>query len=201
MELNSFNWNNILNSVDVDEASEMFNKVIGQILDKYTIIENKSAKASKLKPWITNGLLKSIRYRDKLSKQLRHHPFNTQLRARFTRYRNILISLIKKAKYRFYKTKIDEANGDSRKFWNIVNEVAGRPSRKGKFPVEGFCAHGDTATPDVIKIVSNNFNNYFASVGAQLGSTIKTDGPAEVDDAIYATDKVFSLRPVTQQEL
>lgn len=107
VELNSFNWNNILNSVDVDEASEMFNKVIGQILDKYTIIENKSAKASKLKPWITNGLLKSIRYRDKLSKQLRHHPFNTQLRARFTRYRNILISLIKKAKYRFYKTKID----------------------------------------------------------------------------------------------
>lgn len=200
-DLSVKDWGEVINSDHVDMAVDVFNGVLNSIIVQNTEVVNISAKLRKIKPWITKGLLNSIRYRDVLSRQLKKQPFNTRLRSRYIRYRNILKSTIKRAKYSFYQNKINESQGDPRKFWNIVNEVAGRPSTKDKFPVEAFSKHGDAVSPDRIKLISENFNNYFASVGSQLASALRTDGPADVDDADHAVQAVFALRPVTQTEL
>lgn len=65
---------------------------------------------------------------------------------RFISYRILLHSLIKRAKFGFYKRKIEDANGDTKQFWSVVNEVAGRPTAKELFPVQGFSLQGEPVT-------------------------------------------------------
>ena len=124
-----------------------------------------------------------------------------QLKRYFTRYRNNLHSLIKRSKFNYYKDKIQEAGGDSRKFWTVVNEMAGRPTGKDPFPVEAFSGVDGTVTSDEVKVVSNSINEYFASVGSRLAESIAPAGPPQVRDVDHPVNSVFTLRPVTREEI
>lgn len=55
----------------------------------------------------------------------------------------MLHSLIKRVNFRYYNNKVNAEGGDSRKFWSVVNEIAGRPPHKEHFPVEAFCTIDD----------------------------------------------------------
>jgi hypothetical protein len=196
-------WKEVLESNDVNAATVKLNDILLNTLKQNTTVHVHRAKNTKLKPWITSGLLSSIRLRDKMSKEARRNPLNVQINSKYKRYRNILKSLIKRAKFDYYKHKINEAHGDPRKFWNIVNVVAGRPAGKSKFPLNAFGGRGGAASPssDDVKQISNEFNDYFACVGRRLAEALDPAGPLEVDDADHAAGSEFWLRPVTRGEL
>jgi hypothetical protein len=200
-QLENRNWQEILDCPHLDECTEKFTNEISIIFNSATKQIKSCAKNRKLKPWITSGLLTSIRYRDSLFKKLKKEPYNVRLRARYTNYRNMLNSLVKQTKIDYYKSKIDEAAGDARKFWSVVNEVSGRPTQASGFPVEGFCVGGGSATPSEIKGISQDFNLFFSNVGSSLAQAITTNGPPEVVDADYASNSVFALEPVTREQL
>lgn len=198
------NWESVCNNTNLNSAVNSFEQVLCSIIQKHSTRAIKTSKCCKLKSWITTGLINSIRYRDKIRKIIKKQPFNIILRNHYTRYRNVLKSTIKRAKFEHYKSQITEADGDSRKFWSTVNDIAGRPSRKEPFPIKAFCESspdGIDNAPDTVKEISNAFNQYFANVGSQLASAINPTGPPGVEDADYALDSVFELRPVTHQEL
>lgn len=191
----------ILDCTDVDDCSS---KLIGYIQNSLTSASEQvkiNSKNTRIKPWISFGILTSIRKRDSLHKQLKKQPFNSVLRNRYRRYRNTLHSLIKITKYNYYKNKIDQAGGDVRKFWKIVGEVAGRPRSKDRFPVEGFCGNSATVTDSDIENLSAQFNSYFANVGTNLASAIVPVGPPVVEDAGHARDSVFALEPINHDQL
>lgn len=75
----------------------------------------------------------------------------------------MLHSMIKRLKFSYYKKQINNAAGDPRKFWTLVNEVAGRSRVKDKFPVNSFIKHGNQVTPDTVKELGQSFKQYFAS--------------------------------------
>lgn len=83
-------WNEIIKSSSIDFCADKLIEIIQGIIKDATIIVKRTAKTTKLKPWISAGLIKSIRNRDKLSKQLKKEPYNINLRDRYTRYRNLL---------------------------------------------------------------------------------------------------------------
>jgi hypothetical protein len=126
-------------------------------------------------------------------------PYNEQLKLRFQRYRNLLHSLIKRRKYDYYKNKLDDTAGDCRRFWGVVNEVAGRPANKERFPVSAFCDVGNSDSTRELIQVCNSFNKYFASVGSCLAGALRPTGPPDVEDADHASRSEFVLYPVTFQ--
>ncbi|XP_039279261.1 uncharacterized protein LOC120350360 [Nilaparvata lugens] len=102
-------WRRVVEAADVDEAAESFNEILQKNLEQFTTSERVCAKTKKIKPWITSGLLQSMRRRDKLSKEVRRNPYNNQLRKKFIRFRNTLKAAIKRSKYNYYKNKLSEA--------------------------------------------------------------------------------------------
>lgn len=60
----------------------------------------------KLKPWITKGIIVSIRHREKMYGQKIKNPNNITLITKYNKYRNLLNTLIKKAKSMYYHNKI-----------------------------------------------------------------------------------------------
>ncbi|XP_054291017.1 calbindin-32-like [Macrosteles quadrilineatus] len=100
------------------------------------------------------------------------------------------------------KDQIEQANGDAKRFWGIVNEAAGRPVRKQPFPVQEFADSNDAVTPDHVKSISNSFNNYFASVGVELATALHPDGPPPVlVEADPSQESVFRFQPVTGEQI
>lgn len=87
-------------------------------------------KNKKLKEWITQGLIISIKNRNRLSIKLQKRPFDRDLKFKFTRYRNLLNILIRKAKMLHYQNKIITAGKDSKEIWRILNNFTGRKSNK-----------------------------------------------------------------------
>ncbi|XP_039299521.1 uncharacterized protein LOC120355241 [Nilaparvata lugens] len=152
-------WRRVVEAADVDEAAESFNEILQKNLEQLTTSERVCAKTKKIKPWITSGLLQSMRRRDKLSKEVRRNPYNNQLRQKFIRFRNTLKAAIKRSKYNYYKNKLSEAGGDSRKFWNVINEVSGRSTGKPKFPLQAYCERGGEASPAEIKQIASATHN------------------------------------------
>ncbi|KAG8273350.1 hypothetical protein J6590_023862 [Homalodisca vitripennis] len=82
-----------------------------------------------------------------------------------------------------------------KKFWTVVNEVAGRTSDKERFPVVAFCDTENSDTSPSVENVCDSFNNFFASVGPRLVGALHPSDPAVVDDADHAASAVFDFRP------
>jgi hypothetical protein len=199
--LRNHNWQELLQLNNVDLSAEMLTNTIKELISNATFEKPVNAKFTKLKPWITAGLVRSIRERDRLSKKLKSQPFNAFLRNRYIQYRNLLNTLIRRTKYDYYKAKIEEAGSNAKKFWSLLNEVAGRPGHRPKFPLGQFIQNVDVATTEQVKTVCNTFNDCFASVGSVLADQIQPNAPIVVDDADHAVDAVFTLQPVTREQL
>ena len=81
-------------------------------------------KKLRLKPWITNGLLKSIRNKNKMFNRLQNHHNNLALNEKYEEYRNTLNRSLRLAKQNHYHNILNEHKGNSKKVWEVTNELA-----------------------------------------------------------------------------
>lgn len=120
-------WSGLFETSNPSAALSYFN---GNILDTINnCIVSKhhtSTKNRKLKPWITNGLVISIKNRDKLNMKTKRDKTNLKLLNYYRAYRNKLTILIRKAKEQFYINKIETCKGNGREIWKVINELTSR---------------------------------------------------------------------------
>ena len=117
-------------TADINLNYEMINDEILRAKNKH--MPCKSVKFNKYKhkksTWITQGLLKSIRYRDKLYKPLRLYNPNSlhydTLKFNLNTYN--LIFIIRKsiisAKEMYYESRFNRIGNDIRRTWKTINE-------------------------------------------------------------------------------
>jgi len=119
--ISSFDWHSLLINNDVDILVDKFNYKINELINsatKVTIIsKSKLKKTHKIKIWITNGLLISIKNRQKLYKKKLISPFDLNLRQYYIKYRNLLNLLIKKARCLYYSNLISLAKNNMKTTW------------------------------------------------------------------------------------
>ena len=176
---------------DVNDANVyelLDNNLIADPNENYTIIENiiKDSKNKhlpsklvrfnkykhKLSPWITNGILTSIRFRDKLYRKLEktqkdsttYDVLNNNLR----NYNGILNKAIRIAKREYYHVLLKYKN-DLKKTWSTINALLCRNKKTKSFPNAVKTDHGKIT---IKKEIANYFNNYFTSVGQKLANSI-----------------------------
>lgn len=94
-------WENVYRESDVNLAYECFSNKLNILIDKCTQYRNIKIN-NKLKPWITQGLITSIKRRDSLKKKCLKEKNNLQLWDEYKNYRNYLTKLIKKNKTKLY---------------------------------------------------------------------------------------------------
>lgn len=199
--IRSQNWDSVLLNNNSNESCNIFVNLMKEIVSSSTKTKHVSAKCTKLKPWITSNLLKSIRHRDKLSKQVKRQPFNRELSNNFKNYRNTLSNLIKNAKEIYFRSQIEKSKDNSKLLWKNIGTVMGVKKNKEGFPIEVFANGNDRVGSDEVSAVADAFNEYFVNVGASLASAVPPVAEPVVDDEAHRTDSVFQLRPVTEEEL
>ena len=119
---------------------------------------------------MTQGILNSIRKRDRLKQKLLKNKHNTDIKNYYKNYRNIVTTLIKTSKNNFYKGKILEAGNNYRKVWDCINEIT-NCNKKCKENIEQIITDDNIVTTNKDEIAST-FNQFFIDIGEKISSDI-----------------------------
>lgn len=176
---NFLNNADIMNKINiclnVDEKYESLQNIIKEGLN--TCLPIKTCRFNKYKhkkcPWITSGILQSIKHRDKLYRQLKslsdhNSNFNTK-NINFKTYNHILKKSIRLAKQSYYQNCFTKFKNDSKNTWSTIKEIINKTKPKGDFP-EYLIKNGSKITKE--NDIANEFNNFFVNIGPKLAAEI-----------------------------
>ena len=180
-------------TADINLNYEMLNDEI--LRAKHKHMRCKLVKFNKYKhkksTWITQGLLKSIRYRDKLYKKLRLSNPNTlhydTLKFNLKTYNLILRKSIISAKQTYYESRFNRIGNDIRRTWKTINEILTKNQTKNKFPTV-FNDDGSMIADRVN--IANKFNVFFTNIGEKIAKGINYDGNKNYDN--YLNKEIHS---------
>ena len=118
-----------------DNPNEALDKLVRMIknkIDKHAPLKRLSRQQMKIKtkPWLTFGIIKSIKTKNKLFK-LSYKQNKPNLVNKYKEYLKVLKQTIKKAKQSYYYEEIVKHKNIFQKQWGIINEILGR-NKKNK---------------------------------------------------------------------
>ena len=171
--------NNLLSSRLRDQKQvlnyESFLNIFTKSMNETCMLKTtKVSKRNKVRnPWITSGIINSIANRDQLYKKWKKSITKTfklgdpGLYEDYRRYRNNLSNVIKKCKQQYYSVKFENATGNLKKTWAIINELRGkhRNNLPSYFKIDGSVVSED-------KDIANSFNSYFSSLAENMNKSI-----------------------------
>ncbi len=176
----NINWDTVLevNKCDPNYSFNNLDKKINDILDVYAPIRKLSKKELKglSKPWITSGIRKSIKRRDKLLNKYINCNDNLrkkELHSEYKTLRNRIVSLIKANKNEHYRRFFAENSKDIRKTWKGIKSIININSLNKVQPSSMIIDKEINSNP---MSIANGFNDYFSSIAKDLQQNIKTTG-------------------------
>lgn len=158
-ELHLNSWGEVFCSVNPDTAYTNFVNALVQIICKYKTTVKVNRRNFKLKPWMSDSLLKLINRRNSILKKLYKNPSNTALKDNIDMLNSRIKILVPKTKEAYYKSKISEAI-DLKSKWKVVNNVLNNSCNSNNIT---SIVIGDNDFRDPSKI-ANAFNDHFCKI-------------------------------------
>jgi hypothetical protein len=150
-----------------DEITTALKKYLPIKVVKYHKHKHKKSK------WITQGIIRSIKYRDRLYADLQMtDPDNISYndkKSNLNAYNRILKQNIRIAKKMYYHSLFEKYKDDVKKTWSAINGILNRSKKKRDFP-KHFLIHGQYASDP--KFISNEFNKFFVNIGSSLSDSL-----------------------------
>lgn len=163
----------------------------------------KSVKFNKHKhkasPWITYGIIQSLKERDKLFCKLKNMDPTTSeaeaLKLSLSLFRKILQKTIRQAKYTYYNSRFENLKSNMKKTWGLINNILQRKCKPHSYPDHFMISKSITKDKNEI---ANEFNSFFVNIGEKLASKISHEGPENYKQ--YLTENVtsnFDFKPIS----
>ena len=194
-----------LNDITADNYNFIFSKflqIVRSAIDFYAPLRQASPRQKRIqsKPWLTKGLLVSIKRKQKL---YRSHFMSHDLEKQqfYKQYSNKLNKIKYKAKKFFYVDLFEECfiHNNPRKIWSTINSLlhtkSDNPSTPFKLLINDIVVNNPVELADC-------FNHHFSEVRTKLANNLPPSSVCTVND--YLTERVFStifLEPVASDEI
>ena len=148
-------------------------------------------------PWITKGLLTSVKKKNKLYKKYLANP--TPVRdSQYKRYKNKLNHLIRISKKTYYDKKFELAKSDLKTTWKLINEVTNLKRKKPSLP-SSFRSNNMTINEP--SKIANDFCKYFSEIGPSLARKIPPTNRSFHEFLGPTISETIFLKPTTVNEL
>lgn len=157
----------------------------------------------KLCAWATNGIIRSIKYRDNLYKQLKSTQKNSiehvSLKTNLNTYNKILKKSIRTAKTLYYHNKFAQHKADIKKTWQTIDQILNR--KKGKHVSSSIFKVGNQTISDPTEI-SNRFNTFFTTIGPNLANEIGTPPDQTFQQYLrHNTNSKFTFKQISPTDV
>ena len=169
-ELEHCDWERALDNVDASDAYKIFLQKFTSLYNncfpvKRTRLNNSTLK----KPWITKGLLKSIKKKNALYKRFLSAP-NPTREHHYKSFRNRLTRLLRLAKREYYEKKLTEYKSNIKFTRRVLNEVIN--NRKNKFSILPSAFKINDSEISNPTEIANGFCTYFTGLGSSLAEKV-----------------------------
>ena len=194
-ELSQFDWDSV-SGAQIDPChsfSILYNKV-NKLLNKHAPYKTLSQRRVKQmqKPWITRGLTKSIRVKNRL--------LYSGNKAQYKIYRNKILLLSRLSKKLYYHSYFSQNLTNMKNTWAGINSLINNKRRDFKRISSIIHPVSKVPTNDCNEI-SNIFNDFFSSVGPNLASKLPSTIREFTDYMSGNFDKSFFFNPVMASEI
>ena len=207
--LNTIDFNSILKQEMMTDPNINYNildNILVHAINNYMPLKkikfNKHKHKRKKFNWITQGIIKSIQFRDNLYKNMKQAIPSTfeylHFKQKFKAYSTILKKLIREAKFNFYKDKFIKYCTDPHKTSSIINDAINKPRSKQSVD---YLNINDGKHSDK-QLIANHFNTYFSEIGTKLALIIPV--PDNILFTDYLTSEInttFSFETVSQEKV
>ena len=159
-------WDSVKNFEQLNEAYKKFVEIFTELYEKYFPKRKFTIKPkTALSPWITNGIAKSSKQKQKLYEIFlkRHIPINE---ANYKVCKNMFEMIKLKSKKWFYTQKLIKIQGNAKETWCIMKELIGK-AKINKSSLPPKIVSDKTEILDETNI-ANEFNNFFTNIGLKL---------------------------------
>ena len=168
----NINWHDILEMEkgDVNLSYNAFDNKVNEILEKHVPLKKLNKKQLRLqsKPWITPGIVKSIKRRDNLLKKYIKTidvDLKENLHKEYKQLRNKIVAIIRKSKKHYFQKYFLENEKNIKKTWTGIKNVINIKSINHGQPISMLL--DKELTTDPIK-VADGFNSYFSTIAEKL---------------------------------
>ena len=165
-DLRNIDFDPVFNSADPQFSMLYVIESVQRAIQNNTVTYLLNNKNYNIKPWITPGLIRCMRHRDKLHMKAKSNPGNSILQISYRRYRNFCNDLLKKVKRNYDKMAFEKAGTSSKKIWKHIKNVT-YSSKQNESSSGLLRAHSSQLTS------ANMANNFFANVGKCLADKVR----------------------------
>ena len=194
-----------LSNIKWTSNSNNVNKIYDCFLSNYVDVFNECFPLQEFKkrkkcnnPWFTNELRKKCKRKCQLYKKYIRNP-TTYRKDMYKTYRNKVNNAVKRAKSEYFKNKFQNASGNIKKIWKLINSSVGKSSSDKTMP--DFIVNNDSAIYNKNEICSL-FNEYFINIGPTLNN--KQDTDPQCNDPcsnIDFNERTAFFKPITPKEI
>ena len=162
------------NEINAENFNVIFGRflcIINRTINIFAPLEklSRSQRRLKMKPWITRGIFKSIKTKQKL--YLTHFIHgNSNEKQIFKRYANQLNRIKVASKKMFYQNAFERSKCNSQLMWSTIKSLLSSSS-SSSLP-QTLELDGSVTTDPVL--MAEGFNNYYSEVGALLADKIES---------------------------
>ena len=189
-------WEIVYSSIDPNVAYSNFMMIFTACFDKHFPLITKHINDKDVdKPYITQDIKALKIEKNKLARKYAKKPIT--FGEEYRNLRNRVTQSIRNAKNNYFKNKLNQCSGNSRKVWKIINMILGR--HKHSKLSETF-KHNDVELNSPNDI-AEHFNDYFIDVGRTLAENINDCNQHFTNYLLQSQDESFSLPPITHDEL
>jgi hypothetical protein len=181
---------------DPNEATDSVLSILRTVLTDHTKVSTIPRRKRVLKPWITEGVLRCMRNRNKLQKVAQSNPTDELAQITHRRYRNFYYNLGKKLKHLYYKSEIEKCS-NLKQTWKTIKSV----NNSNRCNTECLSTDLLKLNPKGPIDSVNDVNAYFSTIGQKLAQKIPqiSSGPSYFKSKNHL--KSFVMLDVDDQEV
>ena len=163
-------WQNVYDSnTNVSLAFQNFTDKLSKLILKNSELKEIKSKQNRLKPWMTDGLLRSVRQKQKLYIKHQKNPENLLLKKEYLDYKDKLKKTIWNTRVSYYEKEINETN-DIKLHWKLLKEISGT---KPKTEINIKRLKSNNKILQSKTDISECFNDFFTRVGPEIANKCK----------------------------
>ena len=162
-------------SLDPNRNYDILDNMIQAALEKHMPIKTIKYDKHKHKKnsWISNGIVRSIRFRDKLYSKLKSTDPSSEMYSTYKinlqTYNRILKQNIRQAKKLYYQKCFEKFKKDIKGTWMTIKQIINRSDKIREFPKYFNIDNIEVSNPTEI---ATKFNDYFTEIGPKLAESI-----------------------------
>lgn len=196
-QLELLHWEHIDLSSDCNTIYNTFVNTIYDVYDvNFPIKEFTLTQKGLNSPWITKGLKKSSKTKQKLYiKFLKTKKPENE--TNYKNYKNLYEKLRKKSKKNFYSDQLKKYQNNSKQLWRIMKEITGKQKENSNSLPQTIKVNEKSIYDE--KQIATEFNNFFTNVGTNLANKIPNI-QITFDEFLSPTEKILDFQELTFEE-